>query len=845
MIWNPPPWDSELSYLEGEIIQVTGQVYRKEYKEKYNEQVMVFYLKTCDVKGPGQDEFQCDNFICEVPYAGVSADAVWLAQGKDGDEDTTGETCLFDRVRIGTVIRICGPLTLYSHATNPGEFDAADYYSVAQIAGRITEGEVLAIGKKYSPVQDGLQRLGDYLEASLLRSLGGEEAQLMAKMLLGRGEELSTDTKALYQEGGIYHILSISGMHISLLGMGVYRFLRKRSVPLSVAAAIGSVFIIAYGVMIGFGVSAVRAIGMYLVHLLGDVTGRSYDMPTAMGVMALGMALHNPKVLFSTGYLLSFACVFCLGFFTPALVGVVCGKEDFVGRREKPKEIGIYLLSLLCRRENLRGLTTSLSISIFTLPLQLYFFYQVPLYSVFLNLLVVPFVEVLMLLGILLLLFPFMAPFAWGIRGILRLYEWLCVLFLKLPGSVFIAGQPKAWAMVLFYVCIAIFIGCARRRRGAAGWPRPQLRRKAIRHVSVYRKAQGKVWPLVLGWVALLVGIALVCVPQRLQTRITFLDVGQGDCTLVQTLDGRNFLIDSGSSNRSSVGAYQIVPALKSLGVNYLDAIVLTHPDYDHYSALGDVLAVYGDRCGGIVLPAIDRQMRKEEFAVIYEEISGISDTREDAAVAARGEELAEMESMAATCLPIYFMGAGDVLYENKGIPLLRTLFPWAKGVRLSCLAPAREASYGGSNEYSIVLLLEYGRFSALFTGDVEGDGEEALCEVLEERLSQAEALAWQEEDVAGAVSVAPGTKEARLTVLKVAHHGSSGSTSKEFLALTRPRLAVISCGRNNRYGHPHAETLSRLAAAGSATLTTPDCGAITLEVGATGRVSIRRWGAQ
>jgi len=800
MIFNPPPWDSELSHLEGERIEVTGRVYHKECKQKYNKQVKVFYLKSCDIKSLNQDKFQCDNLICEVPYE--------------------------DDVRIGMELRVQGTLTLFSHATNPGEFDLADYYAGQGIAGCISDGAVLACGESYNRMGDMLFCLGEYLEKSFICNLGGEEAQIMSKMLLGRGEELSGDIKMLFQEGGIYHILSISGMHISMLGMGTYRFLRKRSVPLPVAAAIGSIFILLYGTMIGFGISAVRAIGMYLVHLLGDVVGRSYDMTTALGVMAVGIAIHNPKVLFSAGYLLSFSCVFCLGFFTPALTRGIC--KDGKGNRW------------------LSGWATGLSISIFTLPLQLYFFYQVPVYSMFLNLLVVPFVEVLMIMGILLLIFPFAVPLKWGIRGIIGLYECLCILFSKLPGSVFIAGRPKEWSIAVFYVCVALF--CLWVGRKQDGVIQERFRRRKVP-----------------GWIILVMAILLVCLPQRMQTRITFLDVGQGDCTLIQTRDGKNLLIDAGSSSRSSVGEYQIVPALKCMGVNYLDAIVVTHPDYDHYSALGDVLEVYGDRCGGIVLPAIEREKRTEEFAEVYEEIksAGNSLIGNMASLVCDGAGKVT-EGKVTACPPIYFMGAGDVLYESSGIPVLNQFFSWAKGLRLSCLAPSPQASYNGSNEYSIVLFMEYGEFSALFTGDVEGYGEDVLCDVLKESFADLgdelarEGVARDElaqdgvaRDELAQDGVAAGECFAqdgqplceRLTILKVAHHGSSGSTSEEFLRLVRPRVAVISCGRNNSYGHPHKETLMRLGEAGASVLTTPDCGAVTMEISTGGRtVRVRRW---
>ncbi len=105
----------------------------------------------------------------------------------------------------------------------------------------------------------------------------------------------------------------------------------------------------------------------------------------------------------------------------------------------------------------------------------------------------------------------------------------------------------------------------------------------------------------------------------------------------------------------------------------------------------------------------------------------------------------------------------------------------------------------------SVVVEMCQGDTKALFTGDLEKEGEEELIKsgLLED-----------------------------IDILKVAHHGSKYSTSEEFLRLTKPEIAVISCGRKNSYGHPHKETIRRLTYAGCRILTTPECGAVELAFG-------------
>ncbi len=152
-------------------------------------------------------------------------------------------------------------------------------------------------------------------------------------------------------------------------------------------------------------------------------------------------------------------------------------------------------------------------------------------------------------------------------------------------------------------------------------------------------------------------------------------------------------------------------------------------------------------------------------------------------------KEFEEIITLAeASAIPIIYMKAGDVLKEKE--------------FSLTCLHPKQNYQWEDSNEYSTVLSLNYKEFDMLLTGDVEGKGEEAVMKEIKHTYE----------------------------VLKVAHHGSRNSTPERLLELMKPDIALISCGRDNQYGHPHEELLERLEKYHVTCLSTSEWGAITVE---------------
>lgn len=664
---------------------------------------------------------------------------------------------------IGAEVTLQGIFYNFSPATNPGEFDFAKYYYSVGYLGRIYDAEVLALSGE-AGLQECLYEFQMMWKKRLYEVFPEKEASIMAAILLGEKGDVDEEIRALYERNGIVHILSISGLHITIIGMGLYKLLRKAGLPVWTAAIGGALVLVLYGMMTGFGVSVCRAVGMYLLRMLGLLWGRTYDVLTALGFVGALMALINPAWLGHMGYLLSFGSVLGLGILLPVLskskeANEIPKPQKFVeGRmRRVVKKVWQFVVGLL--RE---GLLAGVSITVTTLPIQLWFSYEISVYSVFLNALILPLMSVVVIVGLVVMIVPGI-----GIVGtvnviILAGYEGLCHVFESLPEAMWNPGRPEVWQVVVYYLLWAVVV-----------WGIPWLQ-------GVYERAganlrTGKWFVVQLALLAVAVGI--LAFPKFHGDRVTFLDVGQGDCICIQLSSGEVYLFDCGSSSRKDIGEDVLIPFLKYYGISEIDAVFASHGDADHTNGLRELIQQSSEvhiEVGQLILPYMDADILQEEF-------SGLLEVAEDAEV------------------PVRTIAAGE---------------RWSCGEdSFVCLHPAVGEYFEGNagSECFYVELQEGGQvLSLLLTGDVENQGELQLI------------LRLVEYGICG------------VDVLKVGHHGSKNSSSEAFLAQVKPQVAIISCGRKNFYGHPHEETLERLERVGSQIVTTSECGAVTIEIGET-----------
>ena len=223
---------------------------------------------------------------------------------------------------------------------------------------------------------------------------------------------------------------------------------------------------------------------------------------------------------------------------------------------------------------------------------------------------------------------------------------------------------------------------------------------------------------------------------------VMFIDVGQGDSTLI-SCNGHYMLIDGGDSNKSNT----IYTVLKNKGITHLDCIVATHPDSDHIGGLPGALS-YAD-CD-----------------VIYSPITKYE-----------GKAFNKLNNAAIKKnIPVVVPEVGKKI--NLGNAVLTVLGP-------TDIEPSMD-----TNDISIVLRMDYGSTSFLFTGDAEQEEQQLLM--------------WNCYDMLN------------VDCLKASHHGSHNGADYAFIAAVSPKVTVISCGKDNRYGHPHEEAMSLLKKSGT-----------------------------
>ncbi len=540
---------------EGSRLSVTGELYNKEYKNGS------FVLSLKHVK------------IINSEISSFSKQTEQL-QNKDDLRIIcyldNGAFLNPDAVKLGMRIAVTG-----------------DYYRALGISFRLFDAQVTAKGSSYSAYHEGLYQLRRYFESVYDTTLSKEDAAVLKAMVLGNKTELDPKSKQLFQRSGISHILAISGLHISLFGMLVYGIFQKLNVPRILAAAFCVVLMTAYGDMIGMSGSAYRAVFMFGMKLLADMLRRTYDMLTALSLAAALMLLEQPLYLRQSGFLLSFGAVLGIGLFSE----MVCPDLD----------------RIRCKflRKTAAALCGSLAIFLVHFPILLCSYYEFPIYSFFLNLIIIPAMGVLLVMGLICLA----CGCAGGLLlGVAKLAGLICHVILagfeaagsnslRLPFAQWIVGKPDNWKIIVFYAAVIMLYALCAYARKASKTPRASARGVRIGVPYWYRL------------IGIILAVSFLSFHGIYDTCVTFLDVGQGDGIWIESISGKHYLIDGGSTSESQIGQYTLLPFLKFTGTSRLDAVFLTHLDEDHISGVRELLEGYeegggasGIRIGRIVI---------------------------------------------------------------------------------------------------------------------------------------------------------------------------------------------------------------------------------------------------
>ena len=662
-------------------------------------------------------------------------------------------------LKIGQQVLLSGKYSPWEEPTNPGQFDSGKYYCSLGILGQFKKCKILKQSQSYSQFREKMWNFRRQLDSFFKQELGTEDGALISAMLLGDKSSLKEEDKSLYQRNGISHILAISGLHLMLLGMGVFKGLKN--IFGNRNGAVFSIIIMSvYCIVTGSSISTIRATIMFALSLIAGLSGRSYDSLSALGVAGIVQLFINPYVINNSGFWLSFLAVIGVTYVAPRLQVIFEAKGKFS-----------------------RSLCVSMASAIATLPVLLCNYGIYPWYSIFLNLMILPLMAILLFFAVVLAGIPVVEFFIK--QALLMKIAEPINFIIGNENSSMVLRACKAFFTIIIKVILKYFEMCCQVFEhaplqdgyiGAPGWVQIVIYGLlVVVAISGVIKCSSLTYKMTLLSAMMILSLRL-----NLNVELTVLDVGQGDGVVISNNNGNVYISDCGSSSVSKVGKYRLIPFLKYKGYGNIKGIFISHLDEDHMNGIVELLEM------------APKERIKISYLFLPESVLAI---KEDVETIKMLQKLARQNKT-----EIVYLKQGERIRDGA--------------MEFLCLYPEsdKEQIYGQGerNNQSMVLCMKYKDFSMLLTGDVEKEGEKDILEYVDQTSFD---------------------KLNGIDVLKVAHHGSSGSSGEEFLEAFRPAMSIISCGKNNSYGHPHEETIERLEKTKGRILSTVECGSITFKI--------------
>ncbi|NLG04176.1 MAG: MBL fold metallo-hydrolase [Clostridia bacterium] len=588
------------------------------------------------------------------------------------------------------------------------------------------------------------------------------------------------------------------------------------------SSLISGCLILSYSIMTGFGTSAVRALMMFSLQLLADCIGRTYDTLSALSLAAVTILIEHPFYLYQAGFQLSFGAIMGIALVYPVFAEVKLRIQERAQKRFYKSwmdpGVGLYgsrrdrycyrMLHLITGV--LDAVLIGLSIQIATLPIILWNYYSIPIYGIWLNLLIVPFVVFLFGFGvtggILGLICPWLArSFLIPCQWILMFYDEISRKSLSLPCSQWIIGKPTLWQMILYDLVLLMLLFCFYHFKRSNKY----IEYESIDQKTVYRKKQFILFvTLAAGYM-----IVFLILITRIQGEfsLSMLSVGQGECTVIWGKKIPTILIDGGSTDTQKIWKYRMVPFLKANGISQIDYIFISHCDMDHISGILEAMEEINN---GVC------EIKIKNILLPYKEQS-LMDADKNASRL--------YESTMKTDVILYGFTKGDELqFDDLKIECLHPL------VDAYQLGRADEDDQGDRSDQvatvdgivdrnlqSMVLQMTTPKLQILFTGDIDQGVEQEIVKEIKQGIGQKQKQVKNIEEKGDFV----------VHILKVAHHGSKNGTSDTLLDVFSPDFAMISCGKKNRYGHPSDETCNRLKQHHIKYEVTKEKGCISIEV--------------
>ena len=581
-------------------------------------------------------------------------------------------------------------------------------------------------------------------------------------ILIGYDEFITQDVKENFSNSSLSHLLAVSGAHVTYVVLEITLIIKFLKIPKEKGKIFACILLVFYLYIINFTPSVTRAVIMSIIAIMQIVLHKKQDIATTISVSSLLILISNPYKILNIGFILSYA----------GTIGIIIFVEKFEKLQDNNSKIKVIKI--------IKGMCyVTISAWILISPITIYYFNTISLTFIISNLIASFIIGPITLIGLIIIVLSFTNIGATYI--IVKIYNYLLIILListeiiaKIPISNILVKTPNIFFIIVYYLIIIIIFIISILKKSNRAYLNKKINLFIVR---LKNKIRTNLFNIII--LALLISIIFFIynkIPKNL--KINFVDVGQGDCTLITTPLNKKILIDSGGSETYDIGKNTLLPYLLDRGVTTIDYIIISHFDTDHCKGFETVMKNLKVR--NVIIS------KQSESSANYEEFLKIVRERK---------------------INIIYVNKGDKMQIEKNLDIY-ILWPDSKNF----------IAENSLNNNSIVCKLVYRKFSCIFTGDIEKIAEEKILE----RYENSNIL--------------------RSTILKVAHHGSRTSSIKEILNKINPKIALIGVGDDNKFGHPNNEVLERLNYIGTKIYRTDKMGEITISINKKCKIQINKF---
>lgn len=645
-------------------------------------------------------------------------------------------------LKAGDKIILKGKLLEAPGRRNPGEFDYKKYLALHDIhkifyVTGYDNVRVVSRGNLSFLFQKIIFPCKEFALDNIGRFYDHDESSYLKGLVTGEKGDLSPEIKKAFIDAGVMHLIAVSGLNVAYIIISVTIFLSLIRLKPMYRTVITIAVLIFYCVFTGSSPSIVRATIMGILILFASVSERRISFYNIIGTSALIILIYNSKQLFDAGFILSYNAVISMVFIYNLFENTFLNKIRDWNFKGKKFMQNISVLFF-----------TTLAAQIGTIPLTADYFGKISVISLLANVIAVPLANLSLATG-----------FFQIITGIFSDYFSSVIAE---TNNIMLSFQLSfiKWCSSVKYACVNV-----------SGFSAVTI---IVYYISlVLILTSGNFRKLCFRFVIFILTVSfcfLISYDFKKNLKITFLDIGQGDCALIQTPDDKTILIDCGvMTEKYNSGERTIGPYLIRQGIEKIDLMIITHLHNDHIGGLNYLLSNF-------------------ETDKIY-----LSGQKSETPYTFAMDSLIRIKNIKREIIRSGYM--------NDDF----------KNIRLYFLFPDNQYvnEYGKTfennlNNGSIVFKLKYVSNEIFFPGDIEKEGERFLYDNYSGFL--------------------------KTDVLKAAHHGSITSSTIPFVMKNRPALAVISCGMYNKFNHPSDIVLNRFKTAGAEVRRTDLEGAVIIE---------------